>query len=54
MRSIVKRVLKYLVLVILLAAVLLCKAVLLSVDEITLALFGQHIGERHDEIVEKT
>jgi predicted kinase len=30
------------------------KAVLLSVDEITLALFGQHIGEKHDEIVEKT
>ena len=30
------------------------KAVLLSVDEITLALFGQHIGEKHDEMVEKT
>ena len=30
------------------------KAVLLSVDEITLALFGQHIGEKHDEICEKT
>ncbi len=30
------------------------KAVLLSVDEITLALFGQYIGEKHDEIVEKT
>lgn len=29
-------------------------AVLLSVDEITLALFGQHIGEKHDEMVEKT
>lgn len=30
------------------------KAVLLSVDEITLALFGQHIGEKHDEMVERT
>ena len=30
------------------------KAVLLSVDEITLALFGQHIGEKHDEMVKKT
>ncbi len=30
------------------------KAVLLSVDEITLALFGQHIGEKHDEVVERT
>jgi len=30
-----------------------CNAVLLSCDEITL-LFGQHLGERHDEIVEKT
>ena len=30
------------------------KAILLSVDEITLALFGQHIGEKHDEIVRKT
>lgn len=30
------------------------KAVLLSVDEITLALFDQHIGEKHDEYVEKT
>ena len=29
-------------------------AVLLSTDEITLALFGQHCGERHDEYVEKT
>ena len=28
--------------------------VLLSCDEITLALFGQYIGEKHDEIVEKT
>ena len=26
-------------------------AVLLSVDEITLALFGQHCGEKHDEYV---
>lgn len=35
----------------------LCKeknAVLLSVDEITLALFGQHCGDKHDEYVEKT
>lgn len=29
-------------------------AVLLSCDEITLALFGQHIGEKHDEMVERT
>lgn len=29
-------------------------AVLLSIDEITLALFGQHCGEKHDEYVEKT
>jgi len=29
-------------------------AVILSVDEITLALFGQHLGEKHDEITEKT
>ena len=29
-------------------------AVLLSVDEITLALFGQHCGDKHDEYVEKT
>ena len=29
-------------------------AVLLSVDEITLALFGQHIGTNHNEMVEKT
>ena len=29
-------------------------AVLLSVDEITLALFGQNAGEHHDFIVEKT
>jgi predicted kinase len=28
-------------------------AIVLSVDEITLALFGQHIGEKHDEMVEK-
>lgn len=29
------------------------KAVLLSVDEITLALFGQHCGDKHDEYVER-
>ena len=29
-------------------------AVLLSVDEITLALFGQHPGDKHDEYVERT
>jgi predicted kinase len=29
-------------------------AVVLSVDEITLALFGQHMGDKHDEIAEKT
>jgi len=29
------------------------KAVLLSVDEITLTLFGQHLGNRHEEIAEK-
>ena len=29
-------------------------AVMLSVDEITLSLFGQHIGEKHDEICERT
>ncbi|MBQ2964601.1 MAG: ATP-binding protein [Clostridia bacterium] len=29
-------------------------AVLLSVDEITLALFGQHTGDKHDEYVERT
>lgn len=29
-------------------------AALLSTDEITLAIFGQHIGEKHDEVVEKT
>ena len=28
--------------------------VILSVDEITMALFGQYIGEKHDEITEKT
>jgi predicted kinase len=28
-------------------------AVVLSVDEITLALFGQHIGTKHDEMVER-
>lgn len=27
-------------------------AVILSVDEITLSIFGQHIGEKHDEVVE--
>ncbi|MDE7301776.1 MAG: ATP-binding protein [Oscillospiraceae bacterium] len=30
------------------------RAVMLSVDEITLSLFGQHIGEKHDEICERT
>lgn len=29
-------------------------AVMLSVDEITLSLFGQHIGEKHDEICGRT
>jgi predicted kinase len=29
-------------------------AVILSVDEITLALFGQNISDKHDEMVEKT
>lgn len=29
-------------------------AALLSVDEITLALFGLYVGEKHDEYVEKT
>ncbi len=29
-------------------------AVLLSVDEITLSLFGQHCGDKHDEYVERT
>ena len=29
-------------------------AVLLSVDEITLALFGQHCGDNHDDYVERT
>jgi predicted kinase len=28
-------------------------AVILSVDEITLALFGQYIGTQHDEMIEK-
>ena len=35
----------------------LCKeknAILLSVDEITLTLFGQHCGDKHDEYVERT
>ena len=27
---------------------------ILSTDEITLALFGQYLGEKHDEITEKT
>lgn len=30
------------------------KAVLLSCDEITLALFDGNVGEKHDEIVERT
>ena len=30
------------------------KAVLLSTDEITLALFGQHCGDKHDDYVERT
>lgn len=29
------------------------KAILLSVDEITLALFSQHCGDKHDEYVER-
>jgi predicted kinase len=29
-------------------------AVILSVDELMLTLFGQHVGEKHDEMVEKT
>ncbi len=29
-------------------------AVLLSTDEITLVLFGQHCGDKHDEYVERT
>ncbi len=29
------------------------KGVLLSVDEITLAIFGGHIGEKHDEVCER-
>lgn len=29
-------------------------AVLLSIDEIMLALFGQYVGDKHDEYVEKT
>ncbi len=29
-------------------------AVLLSVDEVMLALFGQHCGEKHDEYAERT
>ena len=30
------------------------QAALLSVDEITLALFGQYCGDKHDEYVERT
>ena len=30
------------------------KAVLLSIDEIMLALFGFYVGDKHDEYVEKT
>lgn len=30
------------------------KAVLLSIDEITLSLFGQHCGDKHDDYVERT
>ena len=30
------------------------QAVLLSTDEITLALFGQHCGDKHDDYVERT
>lgn len=33
---------------------ILNNAVLLSTDEITLALFGQHCGDKHDEYVERT
>ena len=29
------------------------RAVVLSTDEITLAIFGQHLGEKHDEVVAK-
>jgi len=29
-------------------------AIILSVDELMLTLFGQHVGEKHDEMVEKT
>ena len=29
------------------------KAVILSTDEITLALFGQHLGGKHDEVVSR-
>ena len=29
-------------------------AVILSADELMLTLFGQHVGEKHDEMVEKT
>lgn len=30
------------------------RAALLSVDEIMLAMFGQYVGEKHDEYVERT
>lgn len=30
------------------------KAILLSVDEITLSLFGQHCGDKHDDYVART
>lgn len=29
-------------------------AILLSIDEVTLALFGQHCGDKHDEYVART
>jgi len=29
-------------------------AIILSVDELMLSLFGQHLGEKHDEMLEKT
>jgi len=29
-------------------------AIILSADELMLSLFGQHLGEKHDEIAEKT
>ena len=30
------------------------RAVLLSIDEIMLAMFGQYVGDKHDEYVERT